>query len=112
MTASILLILTLVWVHFLSDFLLQTDRMALNKSSSVKWLSIHIGVYSLPFFVFGWQYALVNAGLHWLTDFVSSRITSRLWKQEKRHWFFVVIGLDQAIHLTCLLLTIPLMGWR
>lgn len=112
MTASILLILALLWVHFLSDFLLQTDRMALSKSASLKWLSIHIGVYSLPFLIFGWRYALANAGLHWLTDFVSSRITSRLWKAEKRHWFFVVIGLDQAIHLSCLILTIPLMGWR
>jgi uncharacterized membrane protein len=101
-------VLALVWLHFISDFILQSDKMAMSKSSSSKWLTIHVAVYGLPFLiVFGWKYALINALLHWITDALSSRATSYLWKKEKRHWFFVVIGFDQAIHLTCLLLTLP-----
>jgi hypothetical protein len=102
-------ILILVWMHFVSDFILQTDKMAINKSSSWKWLSIHIGVYTLPFFWFGWKFALVNAGAHFVTDAISSRMTTALWKKQQRHWFFVVIGADQAAHMTVLLLTMGLM---
>lgn len=102
------MILTLIWLHFVADFLLQTDSMAIKKSQSVPWLSYHVLIYSLPFAWLGPRYWLVNAVMHWVTDFASSRLTSKLWKQNKRHWFFVVIGADQAIHLTCLILTLPL----
>lgn len=95
-----------IWMHFFADFILQTDKMAINKSTNWKWLSIHIVVYSLPFFYFGWRYALINAAAHFVTDAITSRCTSYLWKKEKRHWFFVVIGLDQAVHMTCLLWTL------
>jgi hypothetical protein len=103
-------ILLIVWMHFVADFLFQTDQMAINKSKSNKWLTIHIVCYIAIFFVFGWKYAIVNAIGHWITDWCSSRLTSYLWKKEQRHWFFVVIGLDQAIHLTTLILTIPLIA--
>lgn len=99
-------IILLTWLHFFSDFILQSDKMAINKSSSLKWLTIHVTVYIIPFLYFGWKFALVNYIAHWTTDFFSSRATTYLWKKEKRHWFFVVIGLDQAIHMTCLFLTV------
>jgi hypothetical protein len=76
--------------------------MALNKSSSNKWLLIHVSVYSIPFFVFGWQYAVFNASAHAITDWFSSRAAGWLWLKQERHWFFVVIGLDQAIHMATL----------
>ena len=101
-------LLAIIWLHVLSDFFLQTDKMAVNKSKSIKWLSIHIAVYSSVFLIFGWEYALVNGALHFATDFVTSRITSYFWKKEQRHWFFVTIGVDQAIHMTSLVLTYPL----
>jgi hypothetical protein len=95
----------IVWIHWVADFVLQTDQMAQNKSKSNRWLSIHIIVYSLPWFIFGWKFALVNAAAHWLIDWVTSRITSQLWAKKDVHNFFVVIGFDQAAHLTILILS-------
>lgn len=105
-------LLILVWMHLFADFFLQTDKMAISKSSSTAWLSVHVSVYSIPFLIFfGPKFAIVNFILHWITDFCSSKATTYLWKKEERHWFFVVIGIDQAVHMTCLILTIPLIGW-
>jgi len=100
-----LIVLALVWIHFVADFPLQTDKMAINKSTSNRWLLAHVTCYSLPFLLFGWRFALVTFCLHFVTDYFTSRGTSWLWKHEKRHWFFCLIGFDQAIHLTTLILT-------
>jgi len=102
-------IVLLIWVHFFADFVCQTDKMAINKSSSNKWLSIHVGIYSLFLIPFGIEFAIVNFFLHYITDYISSRVTTKLWIAEKRHWFFVVVGLDQALHMTALMVTYPLL---
>lgn len=99
-------VILVVWLHFIADFILQTDEMAQNKSKSNSWLLYHVGVYSMPLMVLGFRYALLNAALHFVTDWFTSRATSKLWQSGQRHWFFVVIGLDQAIHLTCLIVTL------
>ena len=93
---------TLIWMHFLADFVLQSDKMAINKSKEKKWLLIHCVIYGLPFLFFGWRFSLLCVTSHFVVDFVTSRITSKLWQLEKRYWFFVTIGFDQAIHLTLL----------
>lgn len=101
-------ILTVIWMHFVADFVCQSDWMARNKSKANIPLLTHVSVYSLPFFWFGWRYALANAGAHFVTDWITSRASSRLWAKQKVHWFFVVIGLDQAIHMSTLVLTLPI----
>jgi hypothetical protein len=105
-------ILVLVWIHFVADFALQTDKMATGKSTSNRWLAIHVLIYALPFLFFGWKFALVTGLFHWATDYVTSRGTTFLWKRGKRHWFFTLIGFDQAIHMTTLLLTFQVLGLR
>jgi hypothetical protein len=100
------------WIHFVSDFVLQTDQMAKSKSTSNEWLTRHVLTYGVFFFIYlGPVYAIVNCVLHWITDYFSSRASSKLWKEGRVHDFFVVIGLDQAIHMTCLILTLPLVWW-
>lgn len=110
------LILAIIWLHFFADFILQTDDMALKKSSDNNWLALHICAYSLPFFAIGIsflglsvEYVCFNALAHFVTDWCTSRVTSRLWKAGRRHMFFVVIGLDQAIHMTCLIVGLAML---
>jgi hypothetical protein len=113
---NFLYFLFLVWTHFFADFfadfVCQTDKMATQKSSSFKWLTIHASVYTIPFLIFGWQFALVNGVCHWITDAITSRITKRLWEAKEVHYFFVVIGLGQSIHLATLYLTQGLIQWQ
>lgn len=95
-------ILLLIWVHFIGDFLFQTDAMALNKSKSFRWLGLHALVYALCFLWWGVPFVTIVGATHLTVDGITSRGTARLWQKGKRHWFFVLIGFDQAIHLSIL----------
>ena len=106
MTAIIYKIITVIWLHWMADFILQTDAMAKGKSTSNKWLGKHIAVYSACLLPFGIKFAILNGVAHFITDYFTSRATSKLWKKGDVHNFFVVIGFDQAIHMTCLILSV------
>lgn len=99
-TVSLLIVL-----HFIGDFILQTDKMAINKSTSNKWLSYHVLAYSLPFIIIHPMYALINAVLHWVTDYVTSRVASKMHLEGKRGLFFKTIGFDQMVHMLTLFMT-------
>ncbi|QOI96548.1 MAG: DUF3307 domain-containing protein [Flammeovirgaceae bacterium] len=103
---------TLLFGHWVADFLFQTEAMALNKSSSLKWLAFHILVYTAVLAVFclwllHWQdalyFAAINGLLHGLTDLLTSRLTA-LYKNNRRI-FFLIIGLDQFIHSATLIIS-------
>lgn len=116
------MIYLIVWAHFVCDFILQSDKMARGKSSSNSRLAEHIGVYTLALMACvafkttaTWDgvflYGLVNGTAHFATDYVTSRITKKLWAANRVHDFFVVVGLDQAMHMTTLFVTLPLLTW-
>jgi len=101
---SISIILILLWIHYVTDFLLQDDKTAINKSSNNFYLAGHCFIYMLPFLPFGLLFGLLIGISHFIIDYVTSRITTKLYLKGKRHWFFCTIGIDQAIHLSVLFL--------
>ena len=98
-------IILIVWLHFVADFIFQSDRIAINKSKSNLVLLEHVVKYCILFLIIGTWFAVLNAALHFIVDWCTSRITSYYWSKDKRHEFFVTIGCDQALHLTCLTTT-------
>lgn len=104
-------ILWVLFVHLIADFFLQTNWMAQNKSKRFDALYLHILVYWMTFLLFTLSpiYAIVNAAIHLVVDFFTSRINSYLYQYYDRHWFFCGIGVDQFIHSTCLIATLGLL---
>lgn len=120
-----LFIIYLGVAHWLADFILQTDWMAVNKSKRWDALVIHVTVYSVVMAVLtlnGW-FGMITFVAHLATDAVTSRMgravfpwtpTNAGWVPmvyrddegepsgpwglglaRSRHWFFTVIGADQ-----------------
>lgn len=138
--------LVLLTAHFIGDFVCQSDEMATKKSKDWGVLVYHVAVYTAVVGLVASAlagsasaaggFAAVTFALHFLTDAVTSRITSKLWFLDitptgdtgkiwrgggaggvhvepvyavkdlgTRHWFFVMIGFDQLLHVYALLLT-------
>lgn len=122
----------LLLLHFIGDFVLQTDEMAQGKSKCLRPLLEHVGMYGLM--IMGgltamvmsvWPllsadnfmaliksalvYSLVNTVIHGAIDFVTSRVSAFFWREKRMHDFFVVIGFDQLLHAATLIGTIGLL---
>lgn len=107
-------VLYFLLVHWVADFVLQSEKMALNKSTSNYWLGMHVSVYTLTtillwcllFSIVGLhvtflQYisaAMSIFVMHFITDYITSRITGKYYRDNKNHEFFVTIGFDQWLH--------------
>lgn len=100
----------IMFVHWVADFIMQTRWMATNKSTSNLALGTHILVYMIPMSMFGVYFAIINGILHFTVDYFTSRGTSYLWKKQETHMFFILIGLDQFLHMVCLLYTYKLLN--
>jgi len=106
-------VLVILVAHFIADFCMQTERQANNKSKNNWILLEHVAEYTCMLvvstvFLFDWYnpvsawWPLFNGIAHYGTDWVTSRWTSRLYKQGKIRAFFRVIGLDQLVHFATL----------
>lgn len=118
-------------VHFIADFVLQTHWQAINKSSNNVALTHHVSTYAVcwllpmsilfylgPFNLIGsvllaMAFSIVTFFAHWITDYYTSKLTSKLWMKEavkepndkRLHNFFAAIGFDQTLHLIQLFVT-------
>jgi hypothetical protein len=147
MTMDIRLVLWVIFAHWIADFVCQSNWMATNKSKDWSALTLHILAYSFLMTLAAiWVLPVSQSKLdarptiflgvtfvaHFITDAITSRITSWLFMMQfeqkwlyardgtvadrgvlmKRgftlHWFFVVIGFDQVLHYAQLFLTL---GW-
>ena len=112
-----MLIIWLMLLHWLGDFVLQTDWMAVHKASDRKALFTHIGVYGATMFtglfsMFGFSaiwFVLLNAILHGIIDYVTSKASHYCNDTGDRHNMFVMIGLDQFVHFVFLYLTMGML---
>ena len=102
-------IAVLMVFHFLGDFIFQTNRMALNKSTDNTVLTEHVFWYSILFAFVDFRFAIVNAVLHLGIDYYSSRIGKKYWENENRRMFFITVGADQLLHMLCLIYTYALL---
>jgi len=107
-------IVLLLFAHFLGDFVFQGNKIASSKSKSLKWLTIHVGIYVLMLIIPAYlifkpeiilDFLVVNGVLHWITDFFTSKINARLFLRKNKHLFYIGIGIDQFIHAACLIYT-------
>jgi len=135
MQLELVLVLQIVFAHWVSDFVLQSGWMATNKSKNRRALLAHVATYTASMTVLMFIMALLlsdtvikfnmingiilamtpsaymtwillNGVLHLITDAVTSRITAKLWMRGDMHNFFVVVGFDQMVHYTCLFVTL------
>lgn len=131
---SPLLILWVIFAHWVADFICQTNWMASNKSKQWDALLEHVCVYSSVMVLLTCLiladpigvlvFAMITFVAHFITDAITSRITSKLFMGQFQilelyplnrvamkpafslHWFFVVIGFDQFLHYAQLFLTL------
>jgi Protein of unknown function (DUF3307) len=111
-------LVVLLATHWVGDFVLQTNFQASNKNKRRDALARHVATYTATLFVvaailFGWMmaviFAAVNGALHFATDYITIRATSKLWAEQNWHRFFVMIGFDQLIHQVTLASTLWIM---
>ena len=113
------LVLWVIFAHWVADFVCQTHWQASNKSKNWNALTRHVASYMAvmgalcaPIFmlrgvtVYWVAFVVITFAAHFVTDAITSRITSRLYAKGDWHNFFVVVGFDQVLHYTQLFLTI------
>lgn len=119
-------IFSIILLHWIADFLVQTRWQGENKSKS--WIALlghtlsYTGFWLLA--GIGWVSFILENGsvftnvlwfcgitfiLHTATDYFTSRWTSKLFEKKKMHIFWAVIGLDQILHYMQLFITYKLL---
>jgi len=133
---NIYVLIGMLLIHWLADFVMQTDKMARGKSTSNIQLTSHVFMYSSIWSsccsIYVWFFYVTNIDgtysmlpngnkllilfpaitfvCHWITDYFTSRLNSKLWLDGKVHLFFVSIGFDQILHYIQLLVTFQLLS--
>lgn len=120
---SVILSISIIVLHFIADFIFQDEKWAVGKSSSNKLLTLHVLAYTSLWFLFCNFYCISTGNYkmfflvpitfvsHWLTDYFTSKVTSRLYAEKKfgspipNLGFFSMIGFDQVLHYIQLFLT-------
>ena len=122
---SLFEIFSIIIIHFIADFVLQTNKQAKGKSSNWSDLLEHTFTYTTVWWVIGVViimltkeskqgiitispligFTLITFTCHTITDYFTSRLNKKLWESNQVHNFFVGIGFDQVLHYIQLFLT-------
>lgn len=120
------ILISMLIAHWVFDFIIQTEKQGLNKSTNNKILFSHVNEYTIGMFL--WCFILlysvtgqllnsfkcallfwsITFTCHFITDYFTSRMSSKKYKIQKFYgwngfWFW--IGLDQILHIIQLLIT-------
>lgn len=111
-------IFSIIFTHWVADFVLQTNKQAKEKSKSNKQLTLHVLSYSIVWLLIANVYSIITNNYlvvslfpiitficHWITDYFTSRLNTKLWNKGDVHNFFVNVGFDQVLHYIQLFLT-------
>jgi hypothetical protein len=79
--------------------------VANNKSSNVGVCALHSILYSIPFMLLWFDFVIFCQiqTTHFFTDLITSRLTSKYYNEDNRKMFWIIIGLDQLLHIFQLL---------
>ena len=118
---SLWVVFSIIAIHYIADFCLQTEYQATNKSKSWEALLDHTFIYSccwaLPSLYWFAEinvyyptiFFLVTFIVHTVTDYYTSRLNKKLavkaLQTNNWHNFFVSVGFDQVLHYIQLFLT-------
>lgn len=112
-------ILMIVVVHWIADFVFQTNEQGRDKGKN-NWLLLqHVCYYMLVWVVVITLIILFSHGrnlllcffpfitfwLHLATDYFTSRLNRKLYNPDNQHNYFVAIGFDQLLHYVQLFTT-------
>lgn len=123
---TLITILTILFVHWVADFVTQTSWQAQNKSKEWEALLSHTSTYSFCWFIpimclwpegydSAWyilktlSFIGITLICHTATDYYTSRVNAKLWEEKKVRGFFVSIGFDQWLHYVQLFITFELL---
>lgn len=115
---SLWIVFAIIIIHYIADFIVQTDWQAKNKSKSWEALLNHTFIYSAIFglimcFILPVEsnkhlptyFFLITFICHTIIDYFTSRWVKKSFEKQDYHLGFVKIGFDQILHYTQLLLT-------
>jgi hypothetical protein len=126
MEINLIIVLLILFTHWVADFVCQTDWQATNKSKNNKALLTHTSIYTVALFIilglvghmfnleyinfkFLWFFPITFVA-HTITDYFTSRLNSKLHTKGDIHNFFVSVGFDQFLHYVQLLTTYYLLS--
>ena len=122
---SLTIIFSVIFIHWIADFVLQSDKQAKGKSKNWSDLLAHTFTYSTMwifasclmlgyvnkgqttqwYVIHALLFGLITFVCHTITDYFTSRLNSKLWAKGDVHNFFVSVGFDQVLHYIQLFLT-------
>jgi hypothetical protein len=107
-------IFSIIMIHWIADFVFQDEKWALGKSENTFDLTAHTVTYSmlwyLPMcimlnsFLIPLIFVLITFITHTITDYFTSRIVSKKFKNGQygsaipNFGAFTIIGIDQVLH--------------
>ena len=106
----------LLFAHLLGDSAFLWPKLRKQKIESVWYLLKHVGIYTLVLLIccllflhLSFQqailYSLINGVLHFIFDYVMTKIKLKYWKTDVYAGVLIFSGLEHVIHVSILLVT-------